>query len=168
MVKTTDVESRVDVLGHTLPIEKCPSCKGQHELEIKRYHRRNSPYTHWFQCPETDDPVSMSLVLDDSGRPMQLSNEIIKQLIAAHRTGRYLVTIFHFDKDAPEKERIGQFYKNEHFPNDEFGPMLKTLREWFSKLVGPQNPQIKEANPESVERLPFNLFGESPKPNGED
>lgn len=165
MVKTTDVETKVDVEGHKLPIEKCPSCGMAHEEEVKRYSRANSPFTHWFQCPETGDPVSMSLVLDDDGQPLQLSDEVITKLISAQRTGRYLVSIFYFDKDSPEEQRIQRYYKNEHLPNDELGPCIEWLRECFTKIIGPRNPRIQEAGPD-VQRLPFNLFGE-PKTNGE-
>jgi hypothetical protein len=50
--------------GATIQIRMCYSCNGQHDdLEVKQYHRENPPFTHWYECPITHDPVPLTLVV---------------------------------------------------------------------------------------------------------
>lgn len=50
--------------GATIQIRMCYSCNGQHDdLDVRPYHRPNPPFTHWYTCPVTDDPVPLSLVV---------------------------------------------------------------------------------------------------------
>lgn len=50
--------------GATIQIRMCYSCNGQHdELPVTEYHRPNPPFTHWYTCPITNDPVPLTLVV---------------------------------------------------------------------------------------------------------
>ena len=52
------------VVGTALiQVRMCYSCNGQHDaLDCEAYHRPNPPFTHWYTCPVTRDPVPVTLV----------------------------------------------------------------------------------------------------------
>ena len=148
-----------------VPIEKCPSCSGKHELPINTYSRQE-PWTHWFICPDSGDPVNLTLLLDDK-EPLQLHGELMQHIVKAHHSGEYFVAVFHWDKDAPRGEQCPKWFINQHLPHIEFGGCLDWLKGELAKIVGPKDvPAIQIADRQDLERLPFNLFGDHKK-NGE-
>ncbi len=145
-----------------VPIEKCPSCRGKHELPINAYSKQE-PWTHWYCCPDTGDPVNLTLLLDDK-EPLQLQGDLMRQIVLAHRTGQFFVAIFHWEKDSPIGQQCPKWWVNHHLPHAEFGGCLKYLNDAFTEIVGPSDvPAIKVAEP-GLQRL--NLFAD-PKKNGE-
>ncbi len=145
-----------------VPIEKCPSCRGKHELPINTYSKQE-PWTHWYCCPETGDPVSLTVLLDDT-EPLQLQGDLMRRIVDAHRTSQFFVAIFHWEKDSPPGQQCPKWWVNHHLPHAEFGGCLKYMKDAFSEIVGPSDvPAIKVAEP-GLQRL--NLFSD-PKKNGE-
>lgn len=148
------------VADQKIHVGKCPACESSHDVEVKPYDRPDLPYSHWFMCPDKTQPVLLTVVMDSAGEPLQLEGQLMERIVAAHRTGRYFVSIFSFDKDAPEDRKVNRFCQNHHLPHDEYGPCLEWLRGEVTKIVTPAAPRvIRPADQEQLKRLPINLFG---------
>ena len=156
-MKTAEVKETL------VPIEKCPSCSGKHELPISAYSKQE-PWTHWYCCPETGDPVNLTLLLDDK-EPLQLNGDLMQWIVKAHRSAKYFIAVMHWDEEAPSGQQCPKWFANHHLPHAEFGGCVKWMKEEMDKIVGPQGvPAIQVAADHDLQRL--NLFSD-PKKNGE-
>lgn len=124
-----------------LTISQCKSCRQSHELiTLSPLAVEQEPYTHWFRCPVTDDPV-LTTVKPINGEHVLMNPDIMHYLGVAHSYGRYIVAIAHL---VPPKTLTVSFV-TQNYPNADFEPFLRKLREdYWSKTdegLPDENPQ---------------------------
>ena len=141
----------------TIAIQHCHSCDGRHEdLEVREYAtEQRGPWTHWYSCPRSGDPVPLALVSTPQGTA-EVNHEIVEALLQAQQDGAYMVCVFRHDGTLLHLQR-----RTENFRHDWFAAAARLLKEDLEGETGP--PPAAEL-PEAPELLPrVNLFAEEGK-----
>jgi hypothetical protein len=152
--------------GLTVNVVECPSCGGLHETcYLKSLKTPSPPWTHWFQCPVTKDPVMVTLDTKTTP-PEEINNAIVRSLVRAQQSTRYLAAIFRMNEQNIVLERISYQFPTSFeqdgktVPHTEALPRL--LRTDLEKEAGPPAPiePLKEATdiPQTID-----LFGDKAK-----
>lgn len=149
--------------GLSLHVLSCYSCGQQHEnISLHQFSKPNPPWTHWFTCPISGDPVCMTVVLKGE-TPVEQCRKVIADLDRAMIAGRYLSAIFYMSA----KDRVTLQWVSEDFPHKEYETCQKLLADECAKQgglpapVGPlprANPQVFDASklfgPKAVPKAP--------------
>jgi len=79
----------------TIDLLECFSCGSKHEkIPLHEYNLPNPPWTHYFTCPTSGDPVSIATA-EVAGKPTIIHQDVANFLAVAKRAGHYLVAVFH-------------------------------------------------------------------------
>jgi len=79
----------------TIDLLECFSCGSKHEkIPLHEYNLPNPPWTHYFTCPTSGDPVSIATA-EVAGKPTIIHQDVANFLSVAKRAGHYLVAVFH-------------------------------------------------------------------------
>lgn len=85
-------ESRV-----MLTVERCQCCRMRHEVELRPYHQHQvGAYSHWYQCPETSDPVPVSVVPYE-GEPVGIDAQLSEYMARCQRAGRFMAACWRLE-----------------------------------------------------------------------
>ena len=143
-----------------LNIRQCPSCDGSHDgLLVKEFSRPSGPFTHWFLCPNTKEPVSISLAMLKAGEGMELSGPVCQALAEAQLSGRYMVAVWHIDhanaiqcSKHSAKFPTGDYFSQKDIKNHK--GCVEMLSELLRQEIGPVQPDIMKAvNPQPLRTL---------------
>lgn len=150
----TPAPEPVDTTGNVLQVHHCGSCDGIHEnVPVHPYAKTTPPYTHWFICPTTRDPVPLTLVMMDGKRGIEINNAIIHALVQAQKTNAYMVVIYRVEDGLVKLSRTTQ-----NFPTGDFDNSVKALKQDLDKEMGvPAEMPMREA-PKPTPMV--NLFGQ--------
>ena len=145
----------LDTTGQKLNVTQCAACDGPHEsLDVQSFKRLTPPWTHWFMCPSTNDPVPLCLVMKDAEQGIEVSSTIVSKLIQAQVTGSYLVAIVRRNDDKLQLDRV-----THNFPTNDFAGAVKLLDDDLTKEVGPPEAgTMQQARPAPL----VNLFQQNP------
>lgn len=134
-------------------VSQCPSCKSHHgTTPVTRYLEERHPWTHYFSCPTTGEPVNVSVVFDEHGKIINLNSDLMQWIVEASRDGVYLASIWHLKNGLPVMRR-----QTKQFPTAHFQECWRQLQDNLSTEIGPppQQPMQRAPDPEPV----ANLFG---------
>lgn len=141
-------------------VQDCPSCHGPHKgLQPRPYSTEvGGPFTHWYACERTGDPVPLALVSTPSGNH-EVNQQLLSQLLDAQRAGAYMVVIVVSEPEG--KGRKLRLLKNTvNFPVADYEQVLRLLRQNMDEETGP--PPAAEM-PAAPDKLPsVNLFDDAP------
>jgi hypothetical protein len=122
-----------------LNIVQCGACDNRHDgIAVNEYGRAPKPFTHWYQCPNTGDPVPIALAMMQAGGAMELRGPVCQALAKAQVAGRFLSAIFWHDTDG----KLWMSYFEEKFPTGDYFEtknqkgVLGMLKEQLEKNVG--------------------------------
>lgn len=145
----------VDTRGNVLDVRHCPVCDGIHNgVPVTAFAKQTPPWTHWFTCPTTGDPVPLTLVMMSADRGIEINNVLIRALVHAQSTNAYMVAIFRVDDGQIKLDRT-----THNFPTGDFVNCVTLLRQDLDRELGPPQQTIPlqpSVNPNPV----INLFGE--------
>lgn len=120
-------------MDNSLKIESCQSCgKSHNDVSATKLVGDQSPFTHWFTCPETGDPQLMTIQQRDAGSHGTTMDAIEKALHDAARAERYMVAVFHMENGKQILHRTSH-----QFPVSEFDSSVKLLKENLEDEIGP-------------------------------
>lgn len=145
----------MDTRGNVLDVRHCPVCDGMHNgLPVTAFAKQTPPWTHWFTCPTTGDPVPLTLVMMSPDRGIEINNVLIRALVHAQSTNAYMVAIFRVEDGQIKLDRT-----THNFPTGDFVNCVTLLRQDLDREMGPPQQTIPlqpAVNPNPV----INLFGE--------
>ena len=153
--ETMETVTRIDG-SPEIAIQDCPSCHGPHKgLAPKPYSTDGGgPFTHWYSCNRTGDPVPLALVSTPTGNH-EVNQDLLTQLVAAQRVGAYMVVIVTAAPDG--KGRKLELRKNTvNFPVADYEAVLRLLRQNMEEETGPPPAQEMPAAPPELPSV--NLF----------
>jgi len=141
-----------------LDVRHCPACDGMHHrLPVNPFRRETPPWTHWYACPTTGDPVPLTLVMMSPDRGIEINNVLIRSLVTAQATNAYMVAVFRVQDGQIKLDRTTQ-----NFPTGDFQNCVTLLRQDLDREIGPPQqtiPMAAAVNPTPA----INLFGGPPK-----
>jgi hypothetical protein len=113
-------------------IGQCYACKGRHDnIPLHEYRTISPPYTHWYTCPKTNDPVPCTFLVRN-GVNLQVNEDILTKLAQAQQTGKYLVIIAREEDNKIHYERIAENMHSKWFMN-----IAKQTADDMEKSSGP-------------------------------
>lgn len=161
--KPEPVATVMDARGLKLAIHHCGGCDGSHEdIQVIEYARPQGPFTHWFNCPATADPVSLSLGMLKSGAGLEFSGPVLQELAKAQIAGRYMVIICYVHAEPGPDGKLGltltrhghKFPAGDVYQSKEseglVGLLMRNLREEFGD---PQPVEMKTVAPHPLKSL---------------
>ena len=84
--------------GKKMRVALCGSCDGSHDdLRVRQYVKPQGPFTHYYMCPTTDDPVSLSMTMLDGGNgntAIEMDVDIMRQVLEALVAKRYMIAVW--------------------------------------------------------------------------
>jgi hypothetical protein len=129
-----------------IDIKVCGSCRGKHEgVAVVSFANKNAPWTHWYACPKTGDPVPTGLYIRN-GVISELSGKVIDSLVAAEHAGTFLYFCFYPDHLDPTKlqlDRVGWNFSEKHYEHC-IEQITKNLRQ---ETHAPEPAKLKEVPP---------------------
>jgi hypothetical protein len=143
-------------------VASCPSCEQSHEyIEIKSCKGNSEPWTHWYTCPNTRDPV-MLVVVVENGKATVLRPDFLKAAVEAQQSNRYLFGVFWVvQRPGDEEPQLYHMWFQHDFPHGDAPKCAEFLKDDFAEKVGPP-PQL--ALPLAPKPSPmFNLLGDHPQ-----
>lgn len=163
MNKTAGQVEKLDARSLGINIHNCGACDGSHEcLQVNEYARPLAPFTHWFMCPNTHDPVNLTLGMMKSGEGLEFHAGIIQDLAKAQIAGRYMVIVCYVDADKDAERRLPlrlvrhscKFPTGDVYPSKEsegfVGLLMRNLKEEFGD---PQPVEMKTVAPHPLKSL---------------
>lgn len=150
------------VAGQTFNVTRCAACDNRHDnMEMNDYARAPKPFTHWYKCPNTGDPVPVSLVMLKTGEGMELNGPVCQSLAAAQACGRFLVAIFWHNENGMLTMAFNEekFPTGDYFETKEHKGVLGMLREQFERNVG--TPEQREMQAAALPKPLRDLVGNS-------
>lgn len=161
--KAEPVATVLDARGMRVNINHCGGCDGSHEdIQVNEYARPQGPFTHWFTCPATADPVSLSLGMLKGGAGLEFSGPVIQELAKAQMAGRYMVIVcyVHAEPDASGKFPLTLTRHGHKFPTGDVYPskeceglvglLMRNLKDEFGD---PQPVEMKTVAPHPLKSL---------------
>ncbi len=137
--------------GQRLNIRQCPSCDGSHDdLQVREYSKPQGPFTHWFTCPNSKDPVSLSLLMLTSGEGMELNGAVCQALAEAQLAGRWMIAVFTITPDGKLLCRRS----TAKFPTGDYDICMNLFRENLQQETGPAQPaKMADGRPNPLRSL---------------
>lgn len=127
--------------GQTINIQECGGCGGRHEgLAVQEFSTPRLPWTHWFTCPTTKDPVSVSIIQEGDAQ-YAVDDDVVEQLCKATSTGRMLVGIFSVSEGKVAMWR----HMTEGFPYVDLQRCVSMFSEDLAKLGPPPAAEMETA-----------------------
>ena len=127
-------------------VRKCGSCDGAHQsIEIKDFKKSHAPYTHYYFCPTTSDPVCTTLLCrdGDNSKVHEPNMQIVKHLVEAEAAGEYMVAVYRVDRGVLKLHRTSV-----EFPTSMFEAAVKLLDQNLTEEAGPpQQVDLVAAKP---------------------
>jgi hypothetical protein len=142
-------------MGSKLGTVNCYSCDSNHQdVDLHDYDgQRPDPYTHWFKCPKTGDPVGVCVRVFN-GIETALNDKLVTELLKMQQCGRgFLVAFITPQAPGPHGEpnvlvdRIA-----EKFPHDHFPAAIETFKANLMQEVGPPKDKPMEIAPPLPDR----------------
>lgn len=161
-------------------VPRCPRCgKPHYGTRAAAYRKPSPPWTHWFICPETHEPVSLYVAVDgsDDGRSagagaigaamsrsvvahprgLEIDRTVIEHMFDAQASGQWLAAVFYV-----QGGRLQMHRRTANFPREDLMRAVDLLRDNLAGEVGP--PPLKElpaavGDGEQIEPV-VKLFGE--------
>lgn len=156
--------------GQSLNMRQCPSCDGSHEaIIVKELAKPAGSFTHWFSCPNTGDPVSLSLAMLKSGGGIELNGPVCQSLAEAQMAGRWMIAIWHIDQNNAiqcskhsTKFPVGDYFTQKDIQGHK--GCVEMLAELLRQEIGPVQPDLMRAvNPSPLRDLMGALDPNTPK-----
>ena len=145
----------VDTAGNVLDVRHCPVCDAIHNgVPVHAFTKQTPPWTHWYACPTTGDPVPLTLVMMSTDRGIEINNVLIRALVRAQSTNAYMVAVYRVEDGQIKLDRT-----THNFPTGDFVNCVTLLRQDLDRETGPPQQSIPlqaAVNPNPV----INLFGE--------
>jgi hypothetical protein len=143
-------------------IAECYSCGGLHEgVLLNDFKTSRAPYTHWFSCPTTEDPVPLVVSCGEDGGPVEISPELLHPVREAARHGRYFMMMCYITDEPESQEPVKLHQLSKDFPSDLYESSIRwTERELRKAGVFPIRPA--DLPPPSERRPLVNMFNEDP------
>lgn len=141
-----------------IEIAECASCGGPHRRVIaKEYSKAPEPWTHYYTCEETGDPVSIHLRMVN-GTPTPVDGEVMAALHDALGSGKGCVVAVFTELD---NGRVLCRRFSREFPVDRYTACVEALQAGFDKETGvlPKR-ELPAIDPEDLEPV-VNLFDRS-------
>jgi hypothetical protein len=142
-----------------LKIVGCRSCGESHDtIGFAELNVPTPPYTHFFSCPVTGDPVMLALLQGPAGGLVAVNTDILRDLVLAQATGKYMVCVFRLDgKDDQGRPIVKLERKGIDFPPASLDTAVEILREIADHVNGRERAQpLPRAN--APKRPALNLF----------
>lgn len=142
--------------GKTLSIVNCYACDARHDgVEFHEYKTPNPPYTHWFICPRTNDPVMLTMVMNTAGDFVELHNAILRHLLIAQAAGQFLVAVFRIEDNKVKLAWVKHRFPNADISANDGKKLGNMLNADLMRDLGPLVPAgpLKEATPEPRKTL---------------
>jgi hypothetical protein len=118
-----------------LDSHSCFSCGGKHsQIECKPYSKDNPPYTHFYLCPTTGDPVGIAIVVSNNIR-MELHDKAVRDIFEAQ--GKPLMFIVARMTKANE---VTVTVHNESFPFARYEDVVRLTAITLKKMMPPEKP----------------------------
>jgi hypothetical protein len=137
-------------------ISNCPSCDSEHNNQpVYEYAAASGPFSHWYTCPKSGDPVSMLLKIgaDDI---VHVPDDLLGELLSAAESNSYVAAIF--TKGKPDDSGRPMINCFAHIHYMEAFDCPPALQHNFEQKFGPPPATIlKEADPP---KPLFNLFAD--------
>lgn len=116
----------------------CSSCGEQHEgQEIFKFLKRQGLATHWYRCPNTNEPVLLTML---EGSP-DVPDALLKSLSEATTNGAYMVVAWWFRDGVPVMSRT-----TFEFPTNLFAgcvmQLQRNLQEENADSFGVKSDQV--------------------------
>ena len=133
-------------------VSQCGSCGESHVVELTELASPKPPWTHWYVCPNTNDPVMASILVRDD-RHIEANAKVCNALIEAEVEGNLLAAIFYRRGKHLHLHRICST-----FDRDSFKDVIRDLSKDLESEHGPPPKQEME----EAKQLPaqVQLFGE--------
>lgn len=133
----------------TLRNLKCESCGQIHDVLEALELNAPGQSTHWYTCPVNGDPVLLRIAATHDG-DVALDEEILQSLIAATKTGRYMVAVFSAEGATLRLMRAARNFQTLDFPR-----AVQLLRENLTQEFPSPEYEMKAVKVEPS----VNLFG---------
>lgn len=118
-------------------IGNCYACDARHEgIALHEYKTPNPPWTHWFTCPNTGDPVPVTLV-QSRGLAIEIHNAILRRVMQAQASGSFMVAIFRREPKEPTGYTIFLNRETHRFPNDDYEAVIEQFANNLRDELGP-------------------------------
>lgn len=154
--------------GEKLSIVNCHACDARHDgIPFHEYKTPNPPYTHWFLCPRTGDPVMVALVQNSAGDFVELHNNVLRHLLIAQAAGQFLVAVFRIEDNKVKLAWVKHRFPNADITADDGKKIGNMLNADLIRDLGPLMPSgpLKEAKPQQRKTL-GNFFQRAAGPEG--
>jgi hypothetical protein len=118
-----------------IKIDKCPCGRlGGHALvEVNLMVNPQPPFTHWYRCPDTGDPVLMSLLMLDDQTAIAVQNQILQSVIRCLLAKRWMIAFFRVEAGRVWLEPDPPLFHD--FPNGDFGIAIAMLYESIKRYL---------------------------------
>ncbi len=123
----------------TVRVPKCASCGKEHDgVEVKALATPQKPFTHWFTCPETGDPVPMALLMVDDQTAVAVHSQILQGVMRCLLARRYMMAFFRVEQ--------GRIFCDptvyDDFPNGDFGRAVGLLHKHLCERLDRQTLDV--------------------------
>lgn len=132
MAKESVEITDVDTAEMQLKIENCYSCNGPHEgLACHGYKTGHAPFTHWYTCPTTGDPCTLTLK-HRKNQNAELNRDVLGALTEAQQAGTFMVIICFVEEGVMQYRRM-----TFAFPHNFFHNVATDVKVDLEKEIGP-------------------------------
>ena len=134
-----------------ITIESCSVCGKRHKgVELRELSQKRTPWTHFYTCPETSDPVLTYLATRDDGTFITPHQDLIDSMVDAEKVGNIMGIVFRRKGGKIEMQRV-----TKNFDREDFGKCLDMFKDYIDEHGMPQKKELPEAEPP---RPAVNLF----------
>jgi hypothetical protein len=169
----TDPLAAAADLDERITVNECGSCGGVHErVLLHKYIKPIGPYTHWYSCTTTGDPVPLCLTMIGKSTALEIQAPILRELISALIDTRYLIAVWrvHPDPANPTGTELTlepPIYRE--FPTEDplvgFGAAIGLLERKLTETLGRPIRSTEQQGPAKLPpagpRIPLvRMFGE--------
>lgn len=139
----------------TMDMVCCHSCGQAHaDLTAKPFEKANLPWTHWYLCPVTGEPVSLAVDVEKD-RPVEVNHRIMRDVVQAQATGEMMFVTFRIVNGTVHYER-----HTSNFPRNKLVEAADLFAKDMAKEAGVM-AEPKEPLPKAdLSRL--NIFNAKP------
>jgi len=158
------ITDKFDARQVGITIKNCGACDGTHEgVKVNEFTRPSGPFTHWFTCPNLQDPVNITLGLLSNGEGLQLDGPILQTLARAQLCGMYMVIVCEIDPSQDHKMTLTRhthkFPSGDVYQTKSNLGFMGLLKENLEQEFGPAQPvEMKEVRPQPLRDLMGNLI----------
>ena len=109
---------------------KCPRCGEDDEVALLPL-TNGGCFTHYYICPRTHEPVSLTVRVDGDGAPIEIDSEIMEYFMEAMRAPGW---IMHLSR-RKAGGGIAHFRKASNFIHADFPVVLADLRSFCESMI---------------------------------